>query len=133
MLVYCDSAVLIYHLDGNDPFRSRAQSRLTKLFAAQDRVATSHLVRLECRVHPIRRNDLRSLQQIDQFFAHPDLVLLPLDQSTFDRATDIGARWNFRATDAIHLAAAIEGGCGAFLTNDRRLTRFQGIPIELLP
>ncbi len=35
--------------------------------------------------------------------------------------------------DALQLAAAVEGGCGLFLTNDRRLSGFPDIPVEVLP
>jgi predicted nucleic acid-binding protein len=73
------------------------------------------------------------VQRFDQFFALPDVVVLPIEESTFDQATDISARWNFRSIDSIHLAAAVEGQCDAFLTNDLRLARFPVIPIEQLP
>jgi predicted nucleic acid-binding protein len=35
--------------------------------------------------------------------------------------------------DSLHLAAAVEGGCDRFLTNDARLSRFPDIPVEVLP
>lgn len=35
--------------------------------------------------------------------------------------------------DAIHLAAAFEGGCDRFLTNDPRLGNFQDLTVEVLP
>jgi predicted nucleic acid-binding protein len=133
MLIYCDSAILIYLVDGKEPYRSRAQRRLATLFSANDHVATSHLVRLECRVHPIRRGDATTVQRFDQFFTLPDEIVLPIEESTFDQATEISARWNFRSIDPMHLAAAVEGRCDAFLTNDLRLARYPVIPIELLP
>ncbi len=39
----------------------------------------------------------------------------------------------FKTPDALHLAAAIEGGCDRFLTNDARLSRCTDIAVEVLP
>jgi uncharacterized protein len=44
----------------------------------------------------------------------------------------IRAIQNYRLGDALHLAAAIESGCGLFLTNDHRLAGFPDIPVEVL-
>ena len=33
----------------------------------------------------------------------------------------------------LHLAAAIEGGCGLVITNDYRLGTFRDITVEILP
>jgi predicted nucleic acid-binding protein len=35
--------------------------------------------------------------------------------------------------DALHLAAAIESGCDAFLTNDDQLRNFPDLTVEELP
>jgi predicted nucleic acid-binding protein len=58
--------------------------------------------------------------------------ILTLTTPVLDRATEIRARFNFKTPDAIHLAAAVENGCDAFLTNDQRLSRFPGIAIEVV-
>jgi len=61
-----------------------------------------------------------------------DVLLIPLPRSVYDRATYIRAAHNFKTADALHLAAAIEGGCQAFLTNDFRLGRFPDLTVEVL-
>src|SRR2546429_314444 len=53
MLIYCDSVVLIYWLDGTGPFRHRAALRITALQSSGDQIAISDLTRLECRVRPL--------------------------------------------------------------------------------
>jgi predicted nucleic acid-binding protein len=37
-----------------------------------------------------------------------------------------------KVPDCLHLAAAIEHGCGLFLTNDADLTKCPQIPVEIL-
>jgi predicted nucleic acid-binding protein len=133
MLIYCDSMILIYYLDHFGPWQVRASSRLAALRRAGDQLVISDLSRLECRVGPIRRRDNLTLAKLDAFFALADVVQAPLTAVVFDRATEIRAAHGFRTADAIHLAAAIVQGCGAFLTNDARLSKVTGMSVEQLP
>ena len=133
MPIYCDSAIPICYLDHTGPFQARAIARLTALWAAGDQIAVSDLVRLECRVRPMRLGLSARVADFDTFFARPDVRLLPLPTAAYDRATHIRATYNFKLADSLRLAAAVEGGCDSFLTNDARLSRFPDIPIEVLP
>jgi predicted nucleic acid-binding protein len=132
MTIYFDSVIPIYLLDHTGSFQARAQTRLTTLETAGDCIAVSDLVRLECRVKPIRCADAVSLAQFDAFFARPDVQRVALPTAVYDRATSLRATHNFRLGDALHLAAAIEAGCDRFLTNDNRLSRCSDITIEVL-
>jgi predicted nucleic acid-binding protein len=133
MLIYCDTVILIYFHEHTGPFNVRAVNRLTALRAAGDRMGVSDLSRLECRVRPIRLGDAAAVAMYDSFFALPEVQLLPIASATFDRATLFRANYNFKLADALHLAAAIDGGCDRFLTNDARLSRCTDIPVEVLP
>jgi predicted nucleic acid-binding protein len=133
MLIYCESNILIYWLDQVGPFHLRARNRMLALQARGDRVAISDLTRLECRVGPLKRRDAAVLVAFDNFFARPDVHKLPLTTAVFDRATQMRADLGFKTPDALHLAAAIEGGCNRFLTNDARLSRCKDIAVEILP
>jgi len=130
MRVYCDSVILIYYLEGGPPFQARATHRLTALWAAGDVVVISDLVRLECRMLPVQFGDAASLAQYDALFAQPNVERVPLTTAVFDRATALRAQ--FRLGDSPHLAAAVEAGCDRFLTNDTRLAKFGGLPVEIL-
>lgn len=133
MRVYSDSVILIYYFEGAPSFKARATARLAALWAAGDTLAVSDLVRLECRMLPIRLSDAVLLGDYDNLFAQPNVMLVPMTSSVFDRATVIRAIHNFKTADALHLAAAVEGGCDRFLTNDNRLSAFPDIPVEVLP
>jgi uncharacterized protein len=133
MLIYLDSAILIYYLDGIGPFQARAVNRLTTLRAAGDQVAASDLTRLECRVKPIQLGDTLRLSKFDGFFGLPDVRMVPLTTAVYDRATVIRATHGIKTLDAIHLAAVVEGGCNIFLTNDTRLSSFPDLTVEVLP
>jgi hypothetical protein len=49
MIIYCDSCILIYFFDHIGLWNQKATSRLSQLARAGDLIATSDLVRLECR------------------------------------------------------------------------------------
>ncbi|MBI1914935.1 MAG: PIN domain-containing protein [Planctomycetes bacterium] len=133
MLIYLDSVIVIYLLDNTGSFNTRATHRLAALVAAGDRVAVSDLTRLECRVKPIKDGNPAKLADFDAFFTRPDVQTVPISTAVFDRATLIRATHNFKLADSLHLAAAVDGGCDRFLTNDTRLSRFLDIPVEVLP
>ena len=132
MLIYLDSVILIYALDHVGPFQTRADNRLKVIAAAGDQIAVSDLSRLECRIKPIQIGDERKLEVFDSFFARVDVLLIPLPSSVYERATYIRATHGFKTADALHLAAAVEGRCQVFLTNDFRLGRFPDLTVEVL-
>jgi predicted nucleic acid-binding protein len=59
-------------------------------------------------------------------------TLLPLASQAADIAAGLRARYILRTPDALQIAAAMEAGCDAFLTNDHGLRRITEIPILLL-
>jgi predicted nucleic acid-binding protein len=133
MVIFCDSVILIYFLDHVGALQARAAHRLAALTAAGDRIAVSDLIRMECRVGPLRVGDRQRLAAFDRFFAQPDVLVLPLTTAVLDRATAVRAQHGFRSVDAINLATAVEHGCDRFLTNDTRLSRFPDVGVEILP
>jgi predicted nucleic acid-binding protein len=133
MLVYCDNCILIYFYDHTGPLQVRASSQLARIAAAGDQIATSDLVRLECRVKPIHLGDVAKLAAFDAFFAQPGVKPIPIATAVLDRATAIRATNGFKLGDSLHLAAAAAGGCASFLTNDNRLATYTGITVDVLP
>jgi hypothetical protein len=67
MKVYVDSVVIIYYLDYAGAFHVRAAHRLAALHAVGDDIVVSDLVRMECRVDPIRQGDTLRLARFDGF------------------------------------------------------------------
>ena len=76
--------------------------------------------------------NLTLLQDFDDYFANTIAEVVPLPRGVVDRATEIRAQFNFKTPDSIHLAAAVASKCDVFLTNDRRLSRFTGISIQII-
>jgi hypothetical protein len=70
MRVFLDSIIIIYYLDHTGNFQARAANRLSACHAAGDEVAINDVVRMECRVDPIRKGDNLRLARFDGFFSH---------------------------------------------------------------
>lgn len=133
MLVYLDTVICIYAVEGSPSFQTRARARLATMRAAGDQPASSDLTWLECRVKPIRLSDATALADMEAFLTASDVVRVPMPTAVYERACRIRAVHNYKLADALHLAAAVESGCGLFLTNDNRLSSFPDIPVEVLP
>jgi len=119
MKIYLDSCIVIYLIEGNLQNRTAVEAALQ----AHQPTATliSDLVRLECRVGPLRRNDHATLERFDSFFASAFLALL--NPAVYDLAAELRAQRRLKTPDALHTAAAILHGCDEFWTNDLRLGR----------
>jgi predicted nucleic acid-binding protein len=132
MLIYLDSVICIYAVEGAPTFQAAARTRLAAMRTAGDQPAISDLTWLECRVKPIRMGDAVSLSDIEAFLTASDVVRVPMPTAVYERACRIRALHNLKLADALHLAASVAGGCGVFLTNDYRLRAFPDLPIEVL-
>ncbi len=133
MRLYLDTVICVYAVEGTPPFQARARARLAAMRAAGDAPAISDLTWLECRVRPIRLGDAAGLADMESFLTASDVVRVPMPGAVHERACRIRALHNYGLADSLHLAAAVEGGCGLFLTNDHRLSGFTDIPVEILP
>jgi len=133
LLVFVDANILIHHLESTPNLGTRASARLAALHAAGDRIVVSDLIRLECRVGPLKTGNETLLSKYDGFFSLPGIRVAALTASICDRAASIRARYGLRTPDALNLAAAVELGCDIFLTHDARLARFTPLKVEALP
>ncbi len=131
-MVYLDACPVIYFVEQVPAWVGQVQARIAAYRAAGETLAVSDLTRMECRVGPLKRNDLALLADFDRFFVSAYVQVLRLPSAVYDRAAGIRATYNFKALDALHLGTAQEHGCTRFLTNDARLSRFTGILVEVL-
>lgn len=126
-VVAADTMVFIYHVQDHPRYSSLTQ----KLFATWERggVAgvTSVLTLLELLVRPLRVGDARAAADYRELLTtFPNLTLVPVNEEIAAKAADLRARYGLRTPDAIQIATAIWAGAGAFVTNDRDLSRVGG-------
>jgi len=62
----------------------------------------------------------------------PQAPVVSLSREVVDLATQIRARYGFKAPDSLHLGAAVWSRCEVFLTNDHRLDGFRDLTVEVV-
>jgi predicted nucleic acid-binding protein len=132
VIVYLDANIIIYLVEKHPLWGPKALARITQLQATGDQIAAGDASRLECQVGPYMVGDQAILADYSVFFQDPALVVFPLSAAVCERAARVRASHNIKALDALHLATAIEHGCGRFLTNDVQLQQCPLITVEIL-
>lgn len=133
-MICLDTNCVIYLVENNPIWGPKVVTRLAAAHASGDTVAVCDLARAECLIGPLARKDAAILADYQTFFAAASVRMLPLTVGVCERAAEIRVKsaMSLELPDCLHLAAAIEHGCGLFLTNDRQLGHFPGISVEVL-
>jgi predicted nucleic acid-binding protein len=66
------------------------------------------------------------------FFSRGGLELVDVSGDVIEQATELRAKHNFRAPDAVHLATALLVRADVFLTGDRNLERCPDLDVQVL-
>lgn len=132
MIVCLDANIVIYFVERNPLWEPKVAARMRALAAAGNSLAVSEASRLECLVGPLQSGDAAILADYQKFFALPGIQMLSVTTAVWERAAGIRANYRLHPLDAIHLATAVEYGCGSFLTNDPPLARCTDIMVEVL-
>jgi predicted nucleic acid-binding protein len=134
MIVCLDADCTIYFVEQNPVWGPKVTARLAALRAGGDEIAVSDLARTECLAQPLAVGDTAVVADYQAFFTDPGIRVLALTAAVCERAARIrAASWfKLKVPDCLHLAAAVEHGCGLFLTHDAQLTRCKDITVEIL-
>ncbi|RFA12221.1 hypothetical protein B7R22_17495 [Subtercola boreus] len=128
-VIYLDSCVVIYAVEDAGALGTAVRQRLASM--ANETVAISSLVKLECLVGPLRNDDLALADHYRRAFEQFELV--ELSDAQYQRAAEIRARHGIKTPDALHLAAAQGAGCTEFWTADSRLAAVShGLAVDVL-
>ncbi len=134
MILCLDTNCLIYLIEQHPFWGPKVTVRLAAATAAGDELAACDLARAECLIGPLAKADSAIYADFQRFFSSPRVRMLPLTAACYERAAQVrvASAMRIKLPDALHLAAAIEHGCGLFLTNDAQLARCTAIPVEVL-
>jgi len=112
VIAFFDASALIYLIEGREPFAARVRESLQLLSDRFPKLGTavSRLSWLECRVGPMKNNDLTALGRYDAFFTRSDLVWVELDRDVVEPAAAIRVRHGLRTPDALQMASCLQLG-----------------------
>lgn len=103
MKIYLDSCIVIYLIEGSPQNRAAVEAVLQAYHPTA--TVISDLVRLECRVGPLRSGDLAMLKRFEDFFESVHVVAV--SPAVCDLAAELRAQHRLKTPDALHVAAAI--------------------------
>ena len=128
MIVCLDTNIVIYLIEANPVWTPKVTARISALLTSGEELAVCDAARLECLVKPIATGNSADQASYRAFFSSKTVRMLPVSSATWEHAAQLGATFQRKALDCVHLAAAIEHGCGLFLTADVQLKKCTAIP-----
>ena len=130
--LYLDSNIVMRLVEQPGSGPQAVAGRLAALGGDGALHVASDLVRMECLVKPLRDHDVSLVAMYETYFGSTDVDVVGLTRAVCDRAATIRAEHGHKTPDPLHLAAAIEAGCDAFVTSDRHLATFPDIAVSLV-
>lgn len=129
-LIYWDTMLFVYLLEGNPQHAQRVQRIAEQIDRRGDRVCTSVFTVGEVLTGPLKAGKPEMAEQLLEEFRNPRIELLSYSLTAAQRYAEIRGALRVSPADAIHLATAAEAGVDLFLTHDRRLSKLvvPGIP-----
>ena len=128
--VAIDTAVFIYFLEEHPRFLPLVEPLFREIDEGRRKGFTSSLTLLEVLVVPYRAGDLGLVRRYEALLTgNRGIHMVEIDRGHLHAAALLRARYRLRTPDAIQIAAALVGGCKAFVTNDRDFPDIPGLRI----
>ncbi len=131
--LYIETAPLIYYVEENPTYVARMDAIIAAIENRPIEAVSSVITLAEVLTHPFKLGDARLEQEYrDILLNSEEFRLLPVTSRIAESAADLRARYNLRTPDALHVAAGMDTGCDAFLTNDAGIKRVTEIVVLVL-
>ena len=135
MRLFFDACIVIYQVEGADPFYSRVAAAVAAIRKGHPGLAyaVSRLSLLECLERPLREDDAVTIARYEEFFAADDLEIVELTPRVIDLATRLRAAHGIRTPDAIQAACALsQRGRTIFMSGDASFRKVEGLEVVLV-
>ncbi len=120
--LYLDANIFVYFVEANDEPGQAAAQAIQVCRASQIKIVTSGLTIAECLHRPYSQGQDNVANLYEELFMQSGSIeLISPDTDVFFLAARIGAEFNMRVPDAVHVATALFYGCDAIFTNDKRM------------
>lgn len=120
-LVYWDSMLFIYWLEGHAVYGERVRNIYQRMQERKDTLCTCAFGVAETLVGPYKVGAREQAERTREALRPPFVKVLPFTLEAADHFARLRAERGFAAVDAVHLACAADAGVDLFLTNDRKL------------
>jgi predicted nucleic acid-binding protein len=132
-LVGLDTSVFIYHLEEVRNYADLVAPVFDAIETGTFHAVTSLITLLELAVRPLQlgRPDIANEYEI-RLEVFPNLTIQAFSRATIRLASRLVAQHRLQGPDAMQIAACLQHGATAFLTNDIRLRRVTELQVIIL-
>lgn len=128
-----DTAPLIYFIEEHPRYGPIVSPVFQLITDGQLTGVTTVVTLVEVLTLPLQRGDQRLADAYKVVLGSSDnLAMVSIDAAIAERAAALRARHGLRTPDALQIAAALNTGCEAFLTNDARLSKVSELRVLVL-
>lgn len=130
---FLDSCVLIYFLEGHELFGGQAKEIMERVESGAIKASISALTITELLTGPYRcKDDLLAFEYHALLYYFPNLQIVDINLDIAVDAARIRGEYEFATPDSLLLATALHVKADAFITSDKRLSRFKKLNVTLL-
>jgi predicted nucleic acid-binding protein len=131
-IVGLDTSIFIYQLEANPLYAPLTQMTFESMEKGNFKGVTSAITLMELTVLPWRMGHENVAREYEALLVNfPNLSIVDIDRDVARLGAKLRADFKISPADALQVAASLQAGAKAFLTNDKRLTGMQTI-IEIL-
>jgi predicted nucleic acid-binding protein len=128
-----DTAPFIYYVEDDGIYAKKMDAVIDFVEANNIPLVTSTVTLLETLVKPLKESDKTVEQAYRELLSTTSyLSLQPITSTVASQAATLRATYNLKTPDALQIAATLENGCDAFLTNDLGLKRVNELRVLVI-
>ena len=125
-----DTSLFIYFIEEHPGWIDVVDAIFALTVQGHRQLVTSELTLSECLVVPYRLGDSYLAERYEALLTRArGLSMIPIARRNLRAAARLRAAYGLKTPDAIQIAAALEGQCSCFVTNDRRLPNIPELKI----
>ena len=127
--VFVDTAPIIYYLENSALYMDSVKKFFEKCVKENIQVVTSAITIEEYLVFPYSSGKIEFADNFKRFIEYMNIMVVDVDPNIAEQGAKIRGKYkNFKAMDALQIAAAIVSGCDMFFTNDKQLRQEKELP-----
>ena len=132
--IFIDTAPVIYYIEAHPQFGPLVKEVVNAFQSGNLNAYSSVITLVEVLPKPTESGDERLTRKFAEFLKHGrNLIIIEISERIAEAAGKLRGRYPFLKTvDAIQLAAALDLGTEAFLTNDGKLGKFKELKVLVL-
>ncbi len=127
--VFIDTAPIIYFLENSPLYMESMEKFFSRCVKEHIQIVTSTLTIEEYLVLPYSYGKMEYVDNFKRFIEYMDIEVVDIDAEIAEQGAKIRGQYkNFKAMDALQIAAAVAKKCDMFFTNDKQLRQEKELP-----